>query len=334
MEDQLLTIKEAAERYGVSYDRLRRAAWDGRLETRGTGHARLVAPVEVERFLQAGGRKEAPELPSLRRDDGPLGRIIAIAILKGGTAKTTTTINLGAAFAERGLKVLLIDDDHQCSMTRTLGVEPTELDPSQTLYGAMQAYMSSRKVMLDRAIMETSAGVDLVPAHIRLSRTDKELQLTARREYVLQQLLAPVAPHYDVVLIDTMPTNNNLVFNALVAAQQILIPLEPEAIAIEALAMTMDEVAEVRETGLNANLQVLGVLLTHVDVRLVIHRDLMDNIRTDFGQDLPIFETFIRRSPRIPESQVRRQSIFQYDPTGAAATAYRALAEEISRGWK
>lgn len=333
MEDQLLTIKEAAERYGVSYDRLRRAAWDGRLETRGTGHARLVAPVEVERFLQAGRRKEAPDLPSLRRDDGPLGRVIAVAILKGGTAKTTTTINLGAAFAERGLKVLLIDDDHQCSMTRTLGVEPTELDPANTLYGAMQTYMSARKATLDQTIMSTAAGVDLVPAHIRLSRTDKELQLTARREYVLQQLLAPVAPRYDVVLIDTMPTNNNLVFNALVAAHEILIPLEPEAIAIEALAMTMDEVAEVRETGLNAQLRVLGVLMTHVDVRLVIHRDLMDNIRADFGQDLPIFETFIRRSPRIPESQVRRQSIFQYDPTGAAATAYRALAEEISRGW-
>src|SRR5690349_19844995 len=240
MDDQLLTIKEAAERYGVSYDRLRRAAWDGRLETRGTGHARLVQPTEVERFLQAGRRKEVPALPTLRRASGPLGRVIAVAILKGGTAKTTTALNLGAAFAERGLKVLLIDDDHQCSLTRTLGIEPSALDPAQTLYGAMQTYMSSRKATLDQCIMSTETGVDLVPAHIRLSRTDKELQLTARREYVLKQLLAPVALRYDVVLIDTMPTNNNLFFNALVAADQVLIPLEPEAIAIEALVMTMD----------------------------------------------------------------------------------------------
>jgi chromosome partitioning protein len=150
----------------------------------------------------------------------------------------------------------------------------------------------------------------------------------------LQHLLAPVAPQYDVVLIDTMPTNNNLVFNALVAAHEVLIPLEPEPIAIEALSLTLDEIMEVRETGLNPELQIVGVLMTQVDVRLVVHRDLMDNIRADFGQDLPIFETFVRRSPRFPESQARKQSIFQYDPTGAGATAYRALAEEMSRGWQ
>ncbi len=334
MNEELITIKEAAARYSVSYDRLRRAAWDGRLETRGTGHARLVPPSEVERFLQAGRGKEAPVLPLLRRQDGPLGRIMTVAILKGGTAKTTTTMNLGAAFAERGLRVLLIDNDHQCSLTRTLGIEPAELDPAQTLYGAMQTYMNSRKATLGDVIMSTKTGVDLVPAHIRLSRTDKELQLTSRREYVLQQLLAPVAPLYDIVLIDTMPTNNNLVFNALVAAHEVLIPLEPEPIAIEALALTLDEVQEVRDTGLNPGLRIAGVLLTQVDIRLVVHRDLMDNIRSDFGTELPVFETFIRRSPRFPESQARKQSIFQYDAAGAGATAYRALAEEISGGWQ
>ncbi|MDP9315452.1 MAG: AAA family ATPase [Chloroflexota bacterium] len=334
MHEELLTIKEAAHRYGVSYDRLRRAAWDGRLETRGTGHARLVAPAEVERFIAMGRRKETPALPPLRRENGPLGRVIAVAILKGGTAKTTTTMSLGAAFSERGLRVLLIDNDHQCSLTRALGIEPMELDPARTLYGAMQTFMGTRKATLDQVILSTQANVDLVPAHIRLSRTDKELQLTARREYVLRQLLAPVAPQYDVVLIDTMPTNNNLVFNALVAAHELLIPLEPEPIAIEALSLTLDEVAEVRETGLNPDLQIAGVLMTQVDARLVVHRDLMDNIRADFGQELPIFEAYIRRSPRFPESQAHKQTIFQYDPSGTGAAAYRALAEELGRGWQ
>ncbi|GAC1543980.1 MAG: ParA family protein [Herpetosiphon sp.] len=334
MDEELVTIKEAAARYGASYDRLRRAAWDGRLETKGTGHARLVAPSEVERFLQAGRGKEAPKLAPLKQQEVPLGRIMTVAILKGGTAKTTTTMNLGAAFAERGLRVLLIDNDHQCSLTRTLGIEPADLDPAHTLYGAMQTYMNSRKATLCNMIISTSIGVDLVPAHIRLSRTDKELQLTSRREYVLQQLLAPVSPLYDIVLIDTMPTNNNLVFNALVAAHEVLIPLEPEPIAIEALSLTLDEVQEVRDTGLNPELRIAGVLLTQVDIRLVVHRDLMDNIRGDFGAELPVFETFIRRSPRFPESQARKQSIFQYDSAGAGATAYRALAEEISRGWQ
>lgn len=333
MDDGLLTIKQAAERFGVSYDRLRRAAWEGRLPTMGTGHVRLVKPEAVERFLQGGRRKVVQELPTLRGTDGPLGHIIAVAIMKGGTAKTTTTANLGAAFAERGLKVLLVDDDHQCSLTRTLGVEPMELDPAATLYGAMQRYMSTRETTLDQSIMSIEERIDLVPAHIRLSRTDKELNFTARREYVLQQLLASVAPRYDVTLIDTMPTNNQLVFNALVAAHALLIPLEPEPIAIEALALTMDEVQEVRQTGLNPDLQILGIVMTQVDPRLVVHRDLMDNIRSDFGAEIPVFEAYIRRSPRFPESQARKQSIFAYDSNGIGAAAYRALAEEISRAW-
>ena len=333
MHDELLTIKQAAERFSVSYDRLRRAAWEGRLPTVGTGHARLVKPEEVERFLEGGRRKPTQDLPSLRGTDGPYGRIIAVAIMKGGTAKTTTTINLGAAFAERGLKVLLIDNDHQCSLTRTLGVEPMELDPGATLYGAMQRYMSTREATLDQTIMSIDERIDLVPAHIRLSRTDKELNFTPRREYILQQLLKSVAPHYDVTLIDTMPTNNQLVFNALVAARELLIPLEPEPIAIEALAITLDEVQEVRETGLNPDLRILGIVMTQVDPRLVVHRDLMENIRSDFGAEIPVFETYVRRSPRFPESQARKQSIFAYDANGTGAAAYRALAEEISRAW-
>lgn len=333
MHDELLTIKQAAERFSVNYDRLRRAAWEGRLPTVGTGHARLVKPEEVERFLEGGRRKTPQELPTLRSTGGPHGRIMAVAIMKGGTAKTTTTINLGAAFAERGLKVLLIDNDHQCSLTRTLGVEPMNLDPAATLYGAMQRYMSTREATLDRSIMSISQGIDLVPAHIRLSRTDKELNFTPRREYVLQQLLAPIAASYDVTLIDTMPTNNQLVFNALVAAHELLIPLEPEPIAIEALAVTLDEVQEVRQTGLNPDLRITGIVMTQVDPRLVVHRDLMDNIRSEFGGEIPVFETFIRRSPRFPESQARKQSIFTYDPSGTGAAAYRTLAEEISRGW-
>ena len=131
-----------------------------------------------------------------------------------------------------------------------------------------------------------------------------------------------------------MPTNNQLVFNALVAAHEVLIPLEPEPIAIEALSLTLDEIMEVRRTGLNPELQILGIVMTQVDPRLVVHRDLMDNLRSDFGSEMAVFETFIRRSPRFPESQARKQSIVAYDPAGTGAAAYRALAEEISRGWE
>lgn len=263
-----------------------------------------------------------------------MGRIIAVAILKGGTAKTTTTLNLGAALAERGLRVLLIDNDHQCSLTRALGVEPTEVELERTLFGAMQHFITTRQPALDQAIVALAGGIDLVPASIRLSRMDKELQLTPRREYVLQELLAPVAPLYDVVLIDTMPTNNNLVINALVAAHEVLIPLEPEKLAVDSLMLTLEDVTQIRETGLNRQLQISGVLFTHVDTRLVLHKDLMEAIRKEFGDEVPIFEAMIRHSVRFPESQVRQQSIIQYDPRGNGAAAYRALAEELIHAWQ
>jgi chromosome partitioning protein len=263
-----------------------------------------------------------------------MGHIVAVAILKGGTAKTTTTLNLGAALAERGLRVLLIDSDHQCSLSRAAGIEPTDLDPDLTLYGAMQAYMARREARLERAIHATQAGVDLVPASVRLSRTNVELQHIPRREYVLQQLLAPIAPTYDVVLIDTMPTNNTLVFNALVAAESVLLPMEPEKLAVESLQLTLEDIATARETGLNPQLTVLGVVLTRVKKGRTLHREYSDQIRQVFGEELTIFNTVIYDSIRFPESQDRSKTVLHYEPDGVSAQAYRQLAAEVLHGWE
>lgn len=332
--DDLLTLKAAAEHYAVTYDRLRRAAWDGRLPTEGTGHARLVRPEHVETFLREGrvvpGRKPKPVV----RTATPLGRIIAVALLKGGTGKTTSTLNLGVALAERGYRVLLVDTDHQCSLTSSTGLNPAELAAEQTLFGAIQTWTTQRRAALDEVIQPTPAGVDIVPASIRLSLTERALHLQNRREYVLQQILSPVAARYDVVLIDTQPASSNLVHNALVAAHQVIIPVEPEQLAVESLGLMLDQIDEVRDSGLNPDLGLCGVLVTQVDVRMTLHRDLLSEIREQFGSDLPVFETVIRRSAKIAESQARHQSVLQYDPKGIGASSYRALAEEVSRAWE
>src|SRR3712207_5290484 len=140
MFDDLLTLRAAAEQFNVNYDRLRRAAWDGRLPTTGTGHARLVHPAHVEQFLQIGRVITAPQAARHPEARARLGKILAVAILKGGTGKTTTTLNLGAALAERGWRVLLVDTDHQCSLTSAAGLNPAELPPEQTLYSAIQTW--------------------------------------------------------------------------------------------------------------------------------------------------------------------------------------------------
>ena len=333
MFDELLTLRAAAEQFNVKYDRLRRAAWDGRLPTTGTGHARLVQPAQVEQFLHIG-QVIVTEPESRRHHEARLGKILAVAILKGGTGKTTTTLNLGAALAERGWRVLLVDTDHQCSLTSAAGLNPAELAPEQTLYSAIQTWTTQRQSRLEEVIHSSPIGVDIVPASIRLSLTERALHLQARREYVLEQLLTPVAPQYDVVLIDTQPASSNLVHNALVAAQEVIIPVEPEQLAVDSLGIMLEQIAEVRDSGLNPNLQICGVLITQVDARMTLHRDLATAIREHFGQELPIFETVVRRSSKIAESQTRHQSVLQYDPRGTGAHAYRALAEEISRGWE
>jgi chromosome partitioning protein len=334
MEDEPIPLKVAAERFGVTYDRLRRAAYDERLVAQRKGHEWLVRPSEVKRFLREGGKR--PMLGSVEHrgraaGKGPgMARVIAIAIVKGGVGKTTTALNLGAALAEQRQRVLLVDCDPQCSLSLSLGVEVRDVE--HTLSGLITEYLSTYDAQLEQAILPTSIGVDLVPSSIRLGRVDKELNFATQREYVLQKLLSPVVPRYDIVLLDTMPATNNLVTNALVAAQEVVIPLEPEYLAVESLAMTLEDVEQVRRSGLNPELVVTGILLTQVDQRTVLHREVIEYTRTEFGGRAPVFETVVKKSVRFPESQTRHQSILQYEPHGEGASAYRALAQEVLHG--
>ncbi len=256
-----------------------------------------------------------------------MARIIAVAVPKGGTGKTTTTLNLGAALAEQGKRVLLVDLDPQGNLTQSLGFRPADLD--QTAYTAIKYFLTRFEPQLEQAIRPTALGVDLVPTSARLNLANDELAVAMEREKVLQKLLAPLRSQYDYIFIDTLPYLGVLVLNALVAAQEVLIPLQAEYLATESVALILDQVHLMRRAGLNPNLTITGILLTMVDTRTVINREAVEYARRAFGQQVRVFDTMVKRSVRFPESQASHQSILTYDPNGDGARAYRALAEEV-----
>jgi chromosome partitioning protein len=325
-----IPLQEAAKQFGVKADRLRRAAWDGRLEGQLVGNLWLVMPSEVARFLNESGHRRTPARTTVSHEGETMARIIAVAVPKGGTGKTTTTLNLGAALAEQGQRVLLVDFDPQGNLTQALGFRPADLE--HTVYSALKYFLTCYEPKLELAIRSTGINnLDLVPTSARLNLANDELAVAIQREFVLQKLLAPLASRYDVILIDTLPYLGVLVVNALVAAQEVLIPLQAEYLATESVSLILDQIQLMRRSGLSPNLAITGILLTMVDSRTVINREAVDYARKVFGSQVPVFEAMVKRSVRFPESQANHRSILQYEPNGEGAKAYRALAEEVLR---
>lgn len=325
--EEPLSLRDAAALFGVKVDRLRKAAWEGRLQVRLVGTQRQVVASEVERFLRESGHSRPSATTVAAQGGESMARIIAVAIPKGGTGKTTTVLNLGTALADAGQRVLLVDSDPQASLTVALGYDLSTLE--HTLYSALKYYLTTFQSQIDLAIQKTDIGLDLVPSSIRLNRAQEELTATVQREFVLQRLLEPVASRYDVILIDTLPYLGILVVNALVAAHHVLIPMEPEYLAAESVNMMLEDIEFIHRSGLNPTLSVLGILLTQVDQRTVLHRQVASHMQTEFGNRVPIFHTMIKQSIRFPESQAYHQPILRYEPQGEGAAAYRALAQEI-----
>ncbi len=328
MLDELITLKRAAELFDVHVDRLRRAAHESRLITERKGHERLVRPSEVQRFLREGGR--APQVIPVAPHAGHKARIIAVAIVKGGTGKTTTTLNLGAALAEEGKRILLIDLDPQCSLSLALGVNVQDIQA--TVHSAMVDFLATFEPHLERAIIATDIGVDLVPSSIRLGRLDKELNFATQKEFVLQKLLRPLVSLYDYIVIDTMPATNNLLTNALAAAHDVLIPHEPQYLSVESLAMTLEDIDQVRRSGLNPSLSILGIVITKAKPNTTLHREVIEFTIGEYSRRARVLDLVIRDSVKFGESQTRHQSILQYQPNSDGAQAYRALAKEILNG--
>lgn len=330
--DHALSLREAAQRFGISLARLRKAAEEGRLQVHRVvgSRERVVLPSEVDRFLMARGHGAAPKIVPLQGSGTGLARVIAVAIPKGGTGKTTTTANLAAAFVEQGKRVLMVDFDPQANLTLAFGFKPQELE--YTVYEAIETYIRDYTPQLDRAILRTAAGIDLVPARGRLNLSNTSLIMARDREQVLRKLLEPLRPLYDLIVIDTLPYLGILVENALVAAQEVLIPSQAAFLSSESVLLLVNQIRDIHRSGLNPDLRVCGILLTQVKEKRVLDRHFRDQIRQVFGQDTRVFQSEIKAMEYVERAQTLAQTVLQYSPTSEVAQAYRTLAQEVWHG--
>ncbi len=259
--------------------------------------------------------------------------IYAVANQKGGCGKTTLTLSLGAALARSGKKVLLVDTDPQANMTMALGYpQPDELPITlpHVLQEIISHQMKPEKSVLvqENKYILHSQGMDFIPSSIELADIENILINTMSRENVLKKFLNYIKADYDIIIIDCMPSLNFITINALVAADKILIPLQPQYFSAKGLEMLLSTIANVREN-INPGLQIEGALITMYDNRLNFHKSVIDTVVSAYGQFLRIFETKIPVSVRTTETQARGKSIFEYDPKGKIAEGYENFAREL-----
>jgi chromosome partitioning protein len=263
-------------------------------------------------------------VPPVLKSHGP-ARIIAMCNQKGGVGKTTSTINLAAALAEYGRRVLIVDFDPQGAASVGVGINPHELD--KTIYNLLM----ERSVKVEDVLRHTSVpGLDLLPANIDLSAAEVQLVSEVARESILARVLRSITDSYDVVLIDCQPSLGLLTVNALTAAHGVVVPLECEFFALRGVAMLVETIEKVRDR-LNPRLELDGILATKFDSRTLHSREVVARVEEAFGSRL--LHTVISRTVKFPDASVAAESILAYAPTSAGAASYRQLARElIARG--
>ena len=252
---------------------------------------------------------------------GP-AKVIAMCNQKGGVGKTTSTINLGAALADYGRRVLLVDLDPQGALSAGLGVPHYELEHT------VHNLLIEPRVSIDNVLITTRvSGLDLVPSNIDLSAAEIQLVNEVGREQTLARALHPVLDRYDYVLIDCPPSLGLLTVNGLACADGVIIPTECEFFSLRGLALLTDTVEKVRDR-LNPRLSISGILITRYDSRTVnAAREVMARVVERFG-DL-VFDTVITRTVRFPETSVAGEPITSWAPKSTGAEAYRSLAREV-----
>jgi chromosome partitioning protein len=263
--------------------------------------------------------RAVPQPPPLDRH-GP-ARVVAICNQKGGVGKTTSTINLGAALAEYGRRVLLVDFDPQGALSVGLGMAAHHLD--WTIYNLIM----EQGIPVDKAVQPTSVpGMDLLPSNIDLSAAEIQLVTEVGREQALGRALRPLLAQYDFILVDCQPSLGLLTINALACANGVLIPLECEFFSLRGVALLMDTIDRVRER-LNPALAITGILATMYDPRTLHAREVLARVVEAFGDT--VFDAVISRTVRFPETTVAGEPITRWAPKSAGAKAYRALAREV-----
>ena len=242
-----------------------------------------------------------------------MGQVIALANQKGGVAKTTTTLNLGVALAERGKRVLAVDLDPQSNLTMSQGIDPDDLERS----------------MFDVLVHKTPIEDIIVQREVDLAGAELAMSSMIGRERALQKALLPLRSTYEYVLVDTPPSLGLLTINALTAADSVIVPVQCEYLSLRGLIQLENTLTMIREN-LNPDVRIAGILPTMFDGRTLHSREAVEILQENFG-DL-VFETKIRKTIRYAEAPVKGTSVLKYDPTGNAANAYRDLAKEVLNG--
>ncbi|MFG6499137.1 ParA family protein [Sulfitobacter sp. 1A13191] len=262
-------------------------------------------------------------MSDLSRPAGP--KIIAVANQKGGVGKTTTTINLAAALAEAGKRILVVDLDPQGNASTGLGIEVEDRD------------FTTYDLLLDDSLPQDviqrteTEGLLIVPATVDLSSADIELFSNEKRSFLLHDALRQTQMDqfkFDYILIDCPPSLNLLTVNAMIAAHSVLVPLQSEFFALEGLSQLMLTIREVRQSG-NKDLRIEGVLLTMYDRRNNLSQQVENDARANLGE--LVFQTVIPRNVRVSEAPSFAMPVLSYDPTSKGAQAYRDLAAELTR---
>ena len=247
----------------------------------------------------------------------PQAKVIAFTNQKGGVAKTTTTLNLAAAFVESGHRCLCIDLDPQGNLTMSQGIDPDSLEVS--MYDVLVYDTSIREVIRKREVDIACASIDLAGAEIAMSTK-------IGRERSLEKAIRPIKEDYDFICIDTPPSLGLLTINALTAADKVIVPVQCEYLSMRGLVQLQNTLSMIREN-LNPDIEIEGILPTLVDNRTVHAKEAIEILEENFGDR--VFASRINKTVRFAEAPVKGMSVLKYDPDGKAAFAYRQLAKEV-----
>ena len=256
-----------------------------------------------------------------------MATITAICNQKGGVGKTLTAVGLGVGLARMGKKVLLVDVDAQGSLTASLGYQHLN-QIETTLANLLELLIMDKPVFPGAGIIHHEEGIDLLPANIELSGLEVTLVNTMSRETVLREYLNGVRDQYDVILLDCCPSLGMLTINALAAADDVLVPMQAHYLSLKGFEQLIRTISNVKRK-INPKLDIAGILITMADMRTNYSRDIVELLRSAYGESVRIFDSIIPLSIRAAETSAEGKSIYLHDPAGKVSAAYAAFTQEV-----